>query len=114
MLSVQRACLGAVAVKQALTYQTAAGEGYEALGRVPPLVQTLGVNAGVKKHQNTQPLLFRQKLGPQNGRCHRNTAACDQKPDDLHTAGKDHADKDENEDQGNTQVPGNDHVYAKH
>ena len=113
MLGEEGAALGTVAVEQALTGQTAAGEGPEVHHIVEPFVGTLGVNGVVEKNQDTVSLVLTKEL-PQNREGCRNTADGQGKPQKADTAGESHADKDEYEDQGNTCVGGNGHVQANH
>ena len=106
MLGIQGPHLGTAALEQPLAGQAAAGEGPEALGKVPPLIQTLGVDGGVKNHQNPILLVVLEKMGPGVGGGQAQSADSTQKPPQLHPAYKGHHQENKHKNQGHTGVPG--------
>ncbi len=100
-----------VAVKQTVTGKAAAGEGLQTHAGVEPGTDTVSVNGGIHKDQQTVSLVLTHDR-PENGPdCYNATEGKD-KPPQADTAGKSHADKDEHEDQRNAGVTGKQHIQA--
>ena len=112
MLRGQGARLGAVSVEQTLTQHAAGGEGLQASHQMVALVDALGVDGGVPQDLKTLSLVLTHEVIPQNWDCYGNGTAAEQEPEQLDAAGEGHADENEHEDQGNTGILGDNHVYA--
>lgn len=112
MLGIQAVGLGADAVEQPLSGEAAAGEGAQGLHGVIPLVDAGGVNGGIKQNAETVALKFTEHIVPEYRRRQHDRAAADQEPQELDTAGKDHADVDKHKDQGNARILGQHIVHA--
>ncbi len=112
MLGVQGTFgLGAGAFKQALTGHAAAGERTKTADGVVPLVDTIGVNGFVKQDQDT-PLLIAVQKRPKEGSGNGKHTDGQSEPNQADTSGECHACENKDEDQGNAQVPGDQHIQA--